>query len=162
MIARLSEFLRLTLDISDAQEVPLTAELDFVQRYLEIEQVRLGDRLTVRFEIAPEARTIPVPVMILQPLVENAIRHSIAPREAGGRLEVAAQCTKEFLQLEVRDDGAITTAELATLQQGIGLSNTRARLHQLYGTTHQFELKVSAAGGLVVHIELPLPDGRTL
>lgn len=162
MIARLSEFLRLTLDGSDAQEVLLAAELDYVQRYLDIEQVRMGDRLRVRYKIAPEAQAVLVPVMILQPLVENAIRHSIAPRETGGRIEIVAHCTKEFLHLEVRDDGAITAAEIATLQPCIGLTNTRARLQQLYGATHQFQLTAAPTGGLVVQLELPLAKDHTL
>jgi two-component system, LytTR family, sensor kinase len=155
MIARLSEFLRLTLDGSNAQEVPLAAELDFVRRYLEIEQVRLGERLEVRFNIEPETMSVLVPSLILQPLVENAIRHSIAPREAGGRLEIEARCTGDLLQLEVRDDGAPLASDLSVLSQGVGLSNTRARLEQLYGVAHQFELRVVETGGLAVVIGLP-------
>ena len=162
MLARLSDFLRLTLDGSEAQEVPLAVELDYVQRYLDIEQVRMGDRLRVRFEIAPAAQTVLIPVMILQPLVENAIRHSIAPREAGGCIEIAAHCTKEVLHLEVRDDGAITEEAIATLQPCIGLSNTRARLQRLYGAAHQFRLTAAASGGLVVQLELPLSKDHTL
>jgi two-component sensor histidine kinase len=162
MIARLSEFLRLTLDGSDAHEAPLAAELDFVQRYLDIEQVRMGDRLKVQFDIAPEAQSVPVPVMILQPLVENAIRHSIAPREAGGRVKISAQCTKDTLQLEVSDDGTITAKDIAALQPGIGLTNTCARLQQLYGEAQQFRLSAQANGGLRVQMELPLPNHHTL
>lgn len=156
MLARLSDFLRLTLESSGAQEVPLSAELDFVKRYLEIEQVRLGERLDVRFHIAPEALAVAVPSLILQPLVENAIRHSIAPREAGGRLEIEARCAAGLLHLEVRDDGPQPTGDLALLGQGVGLSNTRARLAQLYGSSHGFELRVAEVGGLAVIIRLPL------
>lgn len=155
MIARLSDFLRLTLESSGAQEVPLSAELDFVKRYLEIEQVRLGDRLDVRFNISPEALAVPVPNLILQPLVENAIRHSIAPREAGGCLEIEAVCTGGLLHLEVRDDGPKLTGDLAVLCQGVGLSNTQARLEQLYGSSHGFELRAAEVGGLAVVIRLP-------
>jgi two-component system, LytTR family, sensor kinase len=162
MLARLSEFLRLTLDGSDAQEVPLAAELDYVQRYLDIEQVRMGDRLRVRYEIAPAAHPVLVPVMILQPLVENALRHSVAPREAGGCIEIVAHCSKDVLHLEVRDDGAITGTDIATLQPCIGLTNTRARLQQLYGAAHQFRLTAAASGGLVVQLELPLSKDHTL
>lgn len=155
MIARLSEFLRLTLESSNAQEVPLAAELDFVKRYLEIEQVRLGERLNVRYNIAPETLAVPVPNLILQPLVENAIRHSIAPRESGGRLEIEARCTGNLLHLEVRDDGLSLADDLSALSQGVGLSNTRARLEQLYGAAHRFELHVAETGGLAVVIGLP-------
>jgi two-component system, LytTR family, sensor kinase len=159
MLARLSDFLRLTLESSGAQEVPLSAELDFVKRYLEIEQVRLGERLDVRFHISPEALAVPVPNLILQPLVENAIRHSIAPREAGGRMEIEARCTAGLLHLEVRDDGPKLTGDLALLCQGVGLSNTRARLAQLYGASHDFELRAADVGGLAVVIRLPLAKG---
>jgi two-component system, LytTR family, sensor kinase len=159
MLSRLSDFLRLTLESSDAHEVPLSVELDFVKRYLEIEQVRLGDRLEVKFNISPEALSVPVPNLILQPLVENAIRHSIAPRESGGRLEIEARCTEGLLQLEVRDDGPVLTGELSLLYQGVGLSNTQARLAQLYGSSHAFELQAADVGGLAVIIRLPLREG---
>lgn len=158
MIARLSEFLRLTLEGSNAQEVPLAAELDFVKRYLEIEQVRLGDRLEVKLDVSPDSLAVPVPNLILQPLVENAIRHSIAPRESGGRLEIEARCADGMLRLEVRDDGANLAPDLSALRQGVGLSNTRARLNQLYGPSHRFDMRVTAAGGLEVVIGLPLSN----
>jgi two-component system, LytTR family, sensor kinase len=156
MIARLSEFLRLTLEGSNAQEVPLAAELDFVNRYLEIERVRLGDRLDVKLDASPDALSIPVPNLILQPLVENAIRHSIAPSESGGRLEIEARCVDGMLWLEVRDDGPNLTPDLSTLRQGVGLSNTLARLDQLYGSSHRFDMRITDAGGLAVVIGLPL------
>jgi two-component system, LytTR family, sensor kinase len=156
MLARLGDFLRLTLESSGAQEVPLSAELDFVRRYLEIEQVRLGERLDVRFNISPEALAVPVPNLILQPLVENAIRHSIAPRESGGRLEIEARCAAGLLHLEVRDDGPKLIGDLTSLCEGVGLSNTQARLAQLYGSSHDFELRVADVGGLAVVIRLPL------
>jgi len=155
MIARLSEFLRLTLESSDAPEVPFAAELDFVKRYLEIEQVRFGERLDVRYNVEPETLAVSVPNMILQPLVENAIRHGIAPREAGGRLEIGAHCAGDLLHLEVRDDGSVLTGDLSSLCQGVGLSNTRERLEQLYGAGHRFELRVAETGGLAVLIGVP-------
>jgi two-component system, LytTR family, sensor kinase len=158
MLARLSDFLRLTLESSGAHEVPLSVELDFVKRYLEIEQVRLGDRLDVKFNISPEALAVPVPNLILQPLVENAIRHSIAPRESGGCLEIEAQCTGGLLHLEVRDDGPKLTGDLSLLWQGVGLSNTQARLAQLYGSSHGFEVRAADVGGLAVIIRLPLHE----
>jgi sensor histidine kinase YesM len=122
----------------------------------------MGDRLQVRFDIAPEAQAVPVPVMILQPLIENAIRHSIAPRETGGRIEIVARCTESALQLEVCDDGPITASGLASLQPGIGLINTQARLRQLYGAAQRFRLAARANGGLRVQLELPLPNHRAL
>ncbi len=155
MIARLSEFLRLTLESSDAQEVPFATELDFVKRYLEIEQVRFGERLDVRYNVEPETLSAPVPSLILQPLIENAIRHGIAPREAGGRLEIEARCVENMVHLEVRDDGIARAGDLSSCCQGVGLSNTRARLEQLYGPAHRFELRVAETGGLAVLIGVP-------
>ena len=156
MIARLSEFLRLTLSGAGAAEVPLAAEIDFVKRYLEIEQVRLADRLNVRFDVAHDALAVPVPNLILQPLVENAIRHGIAPRESGGRLEIEARTAGGMLHLTIRNDGPNPAGDLASLSQGVGLSNTRARLDQLYGASHRFELQAAEGGGLAVVIGLPI------
>ena len=106
--------------------------------------------------LAPETLGVPVPNLILQPLVENALRYGIAPREAGGRLEINARCRDGLLQLEVRDDGPKLAGDLSSLAQGVGLSNTRARLDQLYGSSHRFELCPAEAGGFVVRIGLPL------
>lgn len=153
MLARLSDFLRLTLDSSSAAEVTLADELDFARRYLEIEQVRLGERLVVNFEIDPSTLAAAVPNLLLQPLIENAIRHSIAPREAGGTLAITARRHEDRLQLEVRDDGTQSVAHFVS--NGTGLANTQARLTQLYGAAHRFALQDAASGGLSVVIELP-------
>jgi two-component system, LytTR family, sensor kinase len=150
MIARLSDFLRMTLDRPDLEEVPLADEVEFVQRYLEIEQVRFGERLAVRIAVEDEAWTARVPAMVLQPLVENAIRHAVAPRTEGGRIEIGAKIEGRGLRVWVADDGPGLDANGNT---GIGLSNTRERLHQLYGSAHRFEL----VNGKGLRAEMVLP-----
>ena len=154
MIARLSDLLRLTLESTDAHEVPLRQELAFLDRYLEIEQTRFGDRLTVQREIAAETLNALVPNLILQPLVENAIRHGIAPHAKRGQIELHAQRDHDMLQLRVSDNGG-GIGEKGSPQEGVGLSNTRARLQQLYGEKHRFELSPAAKGGLIVTLQVP-------
>ena len=158
MIARLSELLRYTLESTDAHEVPLRQELDFLDRYLEIQQARFGDRLTVRREIAPETLDVRVPNLVLQPLVENAIDHGIAPHSKRGHIILSAGRVGEALRLEVRDNGAGLTNSQPPVE-GVGLANTRARLQQLYGAAHRFEFANAAGGGLVVTVEVPWQEG---
>jgi LytS/YehU family sensor histidine kinase len=154
MIARLSDLLRYALESTDAQEVPLRQELGFLNRYLEIEQTRFGDRLTVRLDIAPETLDALVPNLVLQPLVENAIRHGIEPRAKPGRIDLRARRENGRLKLEVCDNGVgLPSGRIP--EEGVGLSNTRARLQQLYGEGHCFELGDAPGGGLMVSVELP-------
>jgi two-component system, LytTR family, sensor kinase len=158
MIARLSGLLRSSLETVGAQEVTLKQELEFLQKYLDIEQMRLGERLTVRVNVAPETLDARVPNMILQPLVENAIRHAITPRAEGGSIEVRAGRRDTKLCVSVCDDGRNSATEgQATFREGVGLSNTRARLKHLYGAEHRFDLHASG-GGLIVSIELPFTE----
>lgn len=154
MIMRLGDLLRAALEGSDTQEVELRQELEFLKRYLEIEQTRFGNRLTVKMDIAPETLEAQVPNLILQPLVENAIRHGIEPRSKSGRIELRAQRHNGALTLEVSDNGTGLPGNQA-LREGVGLSNTRARLRELYGEAHQFELRPGADGGLMVHLCIP-------
>jgi signal transduction histidine kinase len=159
MLVRLGDLLRLTLDSAGTHEVPLHQELDFVRPYLEIQQARFGDRLAVRLDVAPEARLARVPNLILQPLVENAIRHGIAPRPRGGRVEVRARRRDGMLRLEVCDDGpGLPEAGRGRFREGVGLTNTRARLQQLYGPAHRLELHNGAEAGLVVTLAIPFRD----
>ncbi|HEX8747487.1 MAG TPA: histidine kinase [Pyrinomonadaceae bacterium] len=158
MIARLGDFLRLTLENSGAQEVSLRDELDFLRCYLDIEAIRFYDRLTVRMEIEPQTLSSRVPNLILQPIVENAIRHGIAPRSKPGLIEIRSALRGERLRLEVRDDGPGLPAELGpsrTGRRGIGLSNTQNRLRQLYGEGASFEMTNDVRGGLLVILEFP-------
>src|SRR5881227_2391011 len=156
MIARLGDFLRLTLDHSDRQLVTLKEETEFLRCYLEIEQVRFGDRLTVEFELEPQTLSAEVPHLILQPVVENAIQHAIAPRATPGSVKVAAKQTNGLLRLEVTDNGpGLATSGDVIESQGLGLSNVRARLNQIYGSDFRFELMNSKDGGLTVVMEIP-------
>jgi LytS/YehU family sensor histidine kinase len=156
MLARLSDFLRLTLESGGMQEVPLKQELDFLGRYLEIEKTRFADRLTVHMDVEPDALDAQVPNLILQPLVENAIRHGIARSSSAGTIEIRAHRANGTLHLAVRDDGPGLAANGgAPPREGVGLSNTRARLAQLYGESSRLELGNAAEGGVVVNLDLP-------
>ncbi|HYG34609.1 MAG TPA: histidine kinase [Clostridia bacterium] len=154
MIVRLSELLRAALESSSTQEVALRRELEFLKLYLSIEQIRFGDRLTVKLEIPPDTLDAQVPNLILQPLVENAIKHGIEPRARPGLIELRAQLQNGDLELEVCDNGAGLKNNV-TLREGVGLANTRARLRELYGGAHRFELIQSDAGGLRVELRIP-------
>jgi two-component sensor histidine kinase len=156
MLVRLSELLRLTLEGSGRQQVSLKQELDFLERYLGIERIRFSDRLAVHLDVEPDTLDARVPNLILQPLVENAIRHGIAPRAEGGRLDVRARRRKGKLELSVHDDGnGMEQGRAGEASNGIGLANCRARLTQLYGDTHGFEVGRSSGGGFSVVITLP-------
>jgi two-component system, LytTR family, sensor kinase len=159
MMARLGDFLRLTLDNAGLQVVPLRREIEFLKCYLDIEQVRFGKRLTSVIDVEPEALEAPAPNLILQPLVENAIRHGIAPRPAPGLIRVSAKRERGRLKIVISDNGcglAHNGNGAAHAKEGLGLQNTRARLRQLYGSDFGFELADGAEGGLVVTLDLPL------
>jgi signal transduction histidine kinase len=160
MIARLGDFLRMTLETSAAQEVPLRQEIEFLNCYLEIERIRFQDRLTTRLDVDPQVLDSRVPNLILQPIVENAIRHGVAPRSAPGHVEVSAERAGDTLRLRVRDNGRGLPegATAAGSKDGVGLSNTRARLQQLYGAAYRFELADDPRGGVVVTLEIPLQN----
>jgi two-component system LytT family sensor kinase len=157
MISRLSDLLRLTLDNAGAPEVALKDELDFLKRYLEIQEIRFQDRLSVSLDIDPESLDASVPNLILQPIIENAIQHGIAEQESDGRIEIRASRQNGWLQLRVRDNGSGISTVLPE-KQGIGLSNTRARLEQHFGAAHRFELVNPEGGGLEVSITIPFRE----
>lgn len=159
MIARLSDLLRLSLKTVGIQEVALKDELDFLAKYLEIEQTRFRDRLTVAFDIEPDMLDALVPNLILQPLVENAIKHGIGPRPTPGQVQIRAQHIGAFLELEVRDNGVgMSAARLSDFNRGVGLANTRSRLRHLYGSEHRFEFRQPPDGGLSVVIAIPMVE----
>ena len=156
MISRLSDLLRITFDRSGEAKVSLKEEMDFLQKYLDIEQTRFQDRLRVSVQIDPDALDGEVPRMILQPIVENAIKHGIAPRSSGGRIDINAHRSNGHLEIRVIDDGlGVPFGDLDNLPEGVGLSNTRRRLHHLYGESHRFELAAIDKGGLAVTLEIP-------
>ena len=162
MIVQLSQFLRYSLDNDPIQRVSLQQELDALKLYLNIEQTRFGDRLTLNFDIDPECDPIPIPSLILQPLVENAIKHGIAPSETGGTLSVRARLDGAFMIIEIVDTGpGATKTNVATNRQtssGVGLRNTRDRLQAFYGDSYEFNLESAVDGGFRVEMKLPLDN----
>jgi two-component system LytT family sensor kinase len=154
MIARLSDFLRLTLETTDTPEIPLAAELEFVRRYLEIEEVRFGSRLRVTIDVEPEVMSGMVPVLVLQPLVENAVKHGVLTHEQGGTVSVTAARNNGTLRLCVADDGPGMPQNGGGVW-GVGLRNTATRLSELYGDASRFSLDPSSTGGLAATIEIP-------
>lgn len=157
MLTSLSDLLRIALSGSDRQTIPLREELDFLDRYLAIQQMRFGDRLRSEQTIAPDTLECLVPALVLQPLVENAIRHGIEPSGRPGCVRVTAACTAGELALTVEDNG-LGLAPLAQEKPGtgLGLSNVRERLMALYGDTHTFRLEQPPAGGAIVHLRIPI------
>ncbi|HEY8561112.1 MAG TPA: histidine kinase [Pyrinomonadaceae bacterium] len=162
MIGDLSDLLRLSFEKLEVQEISLKQELEFLKKYLEIEQMRFQDRLKVEMEISPDTLDACVPNMILQPLVENAIKHGIAPRSTGGKIRIGAARQNGNLKLHVADDGiGVPFDDLENVSEGVGLSNTRRRLKHLYGDRQKFELKTAAASGLLVNLTIPFKEVET-
>jgi two-component sensor histidine kinase len=164
MIAGLSDLLRRALDNADEQEVALREELKFIELYLDIQKVRFADRLTVRMEVAPDALDALVPNLILQPLVENAIRHGISLNDSAGVIVINAYCDGDRkLRLSVCDDGpGLQSGWRMEQSEGIGLANTAERLKHLYGAEHRFELRNGESGGMTVSITIPFRIGYAL
>lgn len=158
MLAALSDLLRAALREDDAREVPLREELRFTERYLDIMKMRLGARLRVAIAVRGDALEALVPALLLQPLVENAVRHGIADRAAGGALWVHAERRESMLRVAVGDDGPGLPPEWDTLggaHRGLGLRATHARLAQMYGAAHELTLRNHPAGGLEVTVVVP-------
>ena len=156
LILRLAELLRETLKHPTQQEVPLADEIKFTRSYLEIEQMRLGGRLSVEWDVDQETVAALVPSLVLQPLVENAIQHGIAALTRPGRLSIRSRRDNEFLHLQVRDTGPGLPSESGKKTGGIGRANTRDRLQRLYGTRQQFEFVND--NGLIVNVRIPFTE----
>ena len=155
-VEQLSDLLRLSFESGNEQEVTLRREMEFLQGYLEIQKTRLRDRLNVHLHLDPAALEALVPNMILQPLVENAVKYGIASRQTPGNIEIRAEDLGSVLCLAITDDGpGMSQERIDQPGKGLGIANTRARLQQLYGTTHRFSLKAPAGGGMEVRLELP-------
>jgi glucose-6-phosphate-specific signal transduction histidine kinase len=152
MLELLSDLLRRVLRSDPRQKVPLPEELQFLEQYLAIEQIRFSDRLRVEWSIDERARTASVPGFVMQPLVENAIKHGVAKRAEAGRIEISARVEGERLELAVRDDGVGMAPGTA---EGVGLSNTRERLHTMYGNEGSLTLRALPGGGTEVSIRIP-------
>lgn len=154
-IAQLSDLLRLTLNTLGRQKSTVKDEMEFVDRYLAIQRTRFGDRLVVRQSIDADTLDALVPTQILQPLVENAIRHGIGPRAAGGRVEITIGRRDGHLALRVADDGVGAGGSAADIRAGVGLSNTRARLKELYGAGNRLVLSTAPGGGFAAAMTIP-------
>ncbi|MGA2280329.1 MAG: histidine kinase [Verrucomicrobiota bacterium] len=158
MIGSLGQMLRLSLDSGSTPEVPLEQELKFLDCYLEIEQIRFGDRLAIKRAIALETRGALVPTFILQPLVENAVRHGIEPSLSPGTIEISSRRDGDVLSVSICDTGVgLAEKEVAELmaRNGIGLSNTKARLQSLYPNQHRFSVRNAPSGGCIAKLEMP-------
>jgi LytS/YehU family sensor histidine kinase len=155
MIARLSELLRYSLEEATEREVPLEQELIFLDRYLEIMRIRFQGRLEVIIEIDPGVTGALVPNLILQPLVENAVKHGVNKVDDSGRIEIRARRDGERVVLTVRDNGPGLAGVDVPPEEGVGLRNTRARLAQLYGAAQSVTLRDAPGGGLVAEIIVP-------
>jgi len=156
MISLLSDLLRFSLEKDNRHQVSLQSELEFLNRYLAIEKIRFRDRLKVDEDIDASCLRAQVPRLILQPLVENSIKHGIAMRSAAGRIGIRARRQGGRLDLQVSDDGPGLPG--AKITEGVGLANTRARLEQIYGKDHHFELRDGETGGVQVHLEIPFEE----
>jgi len=155
MIGGLSDLLRRTLDLGSTQAIALADEMDLVSRYLDIQKSRFGDRLQVHQSIDVAAAEAPVPPLLLQPIVENAIRHGLATRLDAGRIDIDARVDGETLRISVTDDGSGDVGEVIAGAERVGLGNTRARLEALYGGRARLDLTRVAGRGARVTIEIP-------
>ncbi|MDO8502235.1 MAG: histidine kinase [Gemmatimonadaceae bacterium] len=163
MLAEISDFLRSVLHSSTEPEVTVDRELALLQNYVEIQRVRFGDKLIATFDVDESVRQAMVPSLLLQPLVENSIRHGIGPRAAGGKIAVCVRPKGDMLRIDVVDDGVGLPSRRAREKQrgpGLGLANTATRLNHLYGERHTFETGPGTNGGFAVHLSLPLKLSR--
>jgi LytS/YehU family sensor histidine kinase len=155
MIVGLSDLLRLTLELENRQQITLREELSLLSRYLDIQRARFGDRLRTTVSVDDDIQQALVPVLLLQPIVENSIRHGLAAHAAAGRIEVTARRRGDRLLIEVIDDGARSPSEGAPARQGIGLANTRGRLEALHGSDCRIEFSRVSEGTRVL-LDLPI------
>ena len=153
MLERLADLLRLTLRRAGVQEIPLHEELEYLRAYLGIEQVHFGDRLRVEITLDAAAMDAMVPTLILQPLVENAVRHGLEPKTGAGTLTVTARVADGLVTLSIRDTGVGFGPGMS--RQGVGLSNTRSRLHRLYGDMGSLTIRENPGGGVIVEVRMP-------
>ena len=158
MTIQLASLLRVSLDSAGSQEVALRQELEFLQNYIDIQQTRFRDRLTINLSVDPGLLTFCVPSLLLQPLVENAIRHGIAKSAKPGLIEIKAAQENGSLRIDVADNGAGTRQSVSESSVGHGLRNTQARLQQLYGDRQSFRLEGLPGGGCRVVVMIPLSE----
>jgi LytS/YehU family sensor histidine kinase len=155
MLAQIGDLLRSSLDSEIKTEVALSQEIQFTEMYLAIEQTRLGDRLTFKLTIPAETRDALVPSMLLQPLVENAVRYGVTPLVEGGSIGISSRLESDRLRIVIGNSGRRREGEQRTNGNGVGLRNTVERLKTLYGADHKFLLEWPENGGCQVTVELP-------
>jgi LytS/YehU family sensor histidine kinase len=156
MMTRLSDFLRMTLENNATQVTTLSRELEFASGYLEIERVRFDDRLKVVLDIAPDTLDAQVPSLLLQPLVENAVKHGISKRSDGGEIRIGATHDDRNLYLRITDSGPGLGADgNSELKDGLGLRATRDRLKTLYGNEQSLDIREVPEGGVEVRVWIP-------
>jgi LytS/YehU family sensor histidine kinase len=156
MIARLSELLRIPLENENVQKVKLKREIEFLERYLDIQKIRFGEKLEVSWNITPDSLEAEVPFLILQPIVENAVQHGISKKSNGGILNLSSRVEDSTLIMEVADSGpGFKTGRHSNMSDGWGLSNTRERLSHLYGSNYKFSMENKSDGGTTVIMEIP-------
>lgn len=155
MIARLSDFLRRVVEDSDRQEVPLEEELEFTRKYLDIQKARFADRLQFAMDVPPDVLEAQVPSLILQPMVENAVKHGIAQRVQGGAIRISACRNNGTLTMRVYNDGPNLPADWEKNASGIGITNVRTRLRGLYGDEFELKLQNQPTGGVEASLSVP-------
>ena len=155
MIAGLSDFLRRVVEDSNRQQVPLGEEMEFLQKYMDIQKVRFAERLEVRMDVPEELFSAQVPSLILQPMVENAVKHGIAKRAQGGAIRISAFRSNGRLTLSVHNDGPRLPADWDKTGSGIGISNVRTRLQGLYGDGFDLNMRNQEPGGVEVSFSVP-------
>jgi signal transduction histidine kinase len=158
MIVGLSEFLRRATEDSHRTQVTLAEEVDYLQRYIDIQKVRFGERLQVSVDIPPEILRAQVPNLLLQPLVENAIKHGVSRRVSGGAVRVSAACENGILRLSVCNDGPSAVTHGTAARTGVGLNNLRTRLRILHGEASELKLRLAQSGDAEVVVTLPLRE----
>jgi len=155
MIAGLSDFLRRVLDDSNRQQVPLGEEMEFLKKYLDIQKLRFAERLDLKMDVPEELLDAQVPSLILQPMVENAVKHGIAKRVQGGAIRISAFRSNGRLTLSVYNDGPKLPLDWEKTHSGIGISNVRTRLQGLYGDGFELNMKNQEPGGVEVSVSVP-------
>lgn len=156
MIVRLSDFLRMTLDVSGKQLVPLREEVEFIRAYVEIEQIRFGGKLQYVQSIPAELLDAQVPLLLLQPLVENAIKHGISQYDHAHSIELTAERKGTVLRIRVSDDGIpAALLDSAAVKQGIGLNNTRMRIETMYGENGRMDILSNGSNGVMIEMSIP-------
>jgi two-component system, LytTR family, sensor kinase len=157
LIAELGSLLRSSFELGATQEIPVTEEIDFIRRYLEIEHYRFPDRMKVEIDVPPEVSKAQIPALILQPLVENSIRHGLSRTLDEARIRIALGRSDGWLDLRVEDNGP-GPGESVDKGLGVGLKNLRSRLHCLYGDEYELSLLRGGNGGAVSHIRIPFRE----